>query len=178
MTQCATHTLCHLISFPLCCLTMQCATHMLCCLSFPQCCLTRRHATHTPCRLFLFLSVVWRCAMQPTRHVIYFFSSVLFDDAACNPHAASSISSLNAAWRHGVQPTCCVVYFFLQCCLMTWHTTHMPCCLFFSLYLVYFFFSMLFDDAACNPHAVLSIYFYFYSYILLDFIRSVLGYNL
>jgi len=53
----------------------------------------------------------------------------------------------------------------------------MLCCLFLSLYLVYFFLSMLFDDAACNPHAVLFIYFYFYSYILLDFIRSSIIYN-
>jgi len=163
---------------------------------FPLCCLTTWHATHTPCHLFLFLSVVWWRSVQPTRHIVYFFSSVLFDDAVCNPHAALSISSLNAAWRRGnphaalsissfnvawqrgVQPTCHIVYFFLQCCLMTWRATHMPCCLFLSLHLVYFFLSMLFDDAAYNPHAVLSIYFYFYLYILLDFIRSVLEYNL
>jgi len=171
-------TPCHLISFPLCCLTMRCATHTLCHLSFPQCCLMMWRATHALCRLFLFLSVAWWHGMQPTCHIVYFFSSVLFDDVACNPHAMSSISSFNVAWRHSVQPTCSVIYFFLQCCLMTQRATHMPCCLFLSLHLVYFFLSILFDDVACNPHAVLSIYFYFYSYILLDFIRSVLEYNL
>jgi len=171
------------ISFPQCCLMTQRASHMpnphaTSSISFPQCCLTIQRAIHMPRRLFL--------------------PSMLLDDAACNPHAASSISSFNAAWRHGVQPTRLVVYFFLQCCLTMWCATHMPhrlflplmllddaacathmlCCLFLSLHLVYFFLSMLFDDAACNPHAVWSTHFYFYSYILLDFIRSVLEYNL
>ena len=132
--------------------TMQCATHML------------RH-------LFLSLYVVWWHDVQPTHRIIYFIPSMLFDDAVCNPHTTSSIS-------------------FSPCFLMMRHATHMPCQLFLSLHVVwwhgmqptccviYLVPSMLFDDVACNPHATSSISFYFYSYILLDFIRSVLEYNL
>ena len=80
------------------------------------------------------------------------------NDAVCNPHAVSSIS-------------------FPLCCLMTWCATHTLHCLFLSLHVFWWcgmqptchvsflFPSMLFDDVACNPHATLSISFYFNSYI-------------
>ena len=112
---------------------MQCATHMLHC-------------------LFLSLYVVWWHSMQPTHCIIYFIPSMLFDDVACNPHTALSIS-------------------FSPCCLMTWCAMHMLCYLFLSLHVVwwcsvqptcciiYFFLSILFADVVCNPHAMLSISF-------------------
>ena len=83
---------------------------------------------------------------------------LLFDDMACNPHTVSSI-------------------LFPPCCLMMQCATHTPHRLFLSLHVFwwcgmqptchvsFFFPSMLFDDVACNPHATLSISFYFYSYI-------------
>ena len=105
--------------------------------SFPYC-LMMWHATHMPCHLFL-------------------FSSLLFDNAVCNPHAVLSICSyfpcclttwcathiatssisffFSVVWQCSVQPTCCVVYLFL--------------------------FSLLFDNMVCNPHATSSISSYF-----------------
>ena len=115
-------------------------------------------ATHMLHHLFLSLYVVWWHGVQPTHCIIYFIPSLLFDDAVCNPHTASSIS-------------------FSPCFLMMQHATHMPCQLFLSLHVVwwhdmqptccviYLIPSMLFDDVACNPHATSSISFYFYSYI-------------
>jgi len=70
--------------------------------------------------------------VQPTCHVIYFFFSMFFDNAACNPHTLLSIS-------------------FPQCCLTMWCATHMPHRLFLP--------SMLLDNVVCNPHAALSISF-------------------
>ena len=114
--------------------------------SIPPCCLVTRRATHTLCHLFIFI----------------FISSMLFDDAVCNPHAPLSIyfyfHFLHVVWRHGVQPTCRVVYLFPPCCLTTRCATHMPCRLFIFIFIS----SMLFGNAACNPHTALSIYFYFY----------------
>jgi len=104
---------------------------------------------------------------MPRRLFLFIFnSSMLFDDTACNPHAASSISFyfqfLHVVWRRGVQPTRRVVYFFLfsipPCSLATQRATHMLR----HLFLFIFISSMLFDDVACNPHAPLSIYFYFH----------------
>ena len=79
---------------------------------------TMQCATHTLCLLFLSLYVVWWHGMQPTHCIIYFIPSMLFDDAVCNLHTASSIS-------------------FSPCFLMMWHATHMPCQLFLSLHVVW-----------------------------------------
>jgi len=75
-----------------------------------------RHATHTPCRLSI-SSVLFDDAACNPHAMSPFFSSVLFDDVACNPHAVSSI-------------------FFPQCCLTTWHATHTPRHLFLFLSVV------------------------------------------
>jgi len=139
-----------------------CNPHAMSSISFPQCCLMMQCATHMPCHLFLFLSVVWQRSVQPTCCVVYFFPqcclttrcathtphclflpSMLLDDAVCNPHATLSISSFNVAWWHGVQPTCRVVYFFpsilfisfFPCCLMMRHPTHMLRCLFIFIFI-------------------------------------------
>ena len=129
-----------------------CNPHAALSILFPPCCLTMWCATHTPHCLFLSLYVVWWCRVQPTCLVIYFFPSVLFDDAVCNPHAASSIA-------------------FPPCYLMMWHATHMPCHLFLSLHVVWW--------CSVQPTCCVVYFFLFlFLYILLDFIRSVLQYNL
>ena len=106
---------------------------------------TTQCATHTLCCLVIFI----------------FNSSMLIDDAACNPHAVSSI-----------------LLFFLTfpCRLMMRCATHMPRHLFLSFPIfpycltmrranphaalcIFFNFSILFDDAVCNPHAMSSIPF-------------------
>ena len=153
-------------------MTMQCATHTLHCLFLslyvvwwcsmqptrciiyliPSILLMMQCATHTPHCLFLSLYVVWWCGMQPTCHVIYFFPSMMFDDAVCNPHAPSSIS-------------------FPPCRLMMQHATHMPHCLFLSLHVVWW----------CGVQPICHVVYFFlflFLYILLDFIRNVLEYNL
>ena len=79
---------------------------------------TTQCATHVLCHRFLFLYVVWWHGVQPTHCIIYFIPSMLFDDAVCNLHTASSIS-------------------FSPCFLMMWHATHMPCQLFLSLHVVW-----------------------------------------
>ena len=181
-----------------------------------------RRATHTLCCLVLFPPFIWRCGVQPTRHIVYFFSSpyyltmrhethmphclslflpilsddvvwnphaassisfppILSDNAACNPHAASSISfPPHIIWRRGVQPTCHVVYslvLFPPYYLTTWCETHTPRRLF--LFPPYYLMTW------CETHTPRHLFLFssilsddMTIYIPLEFIRSVLHYNL
>ena len=99
-----------------------CNPHAVSSLSFPSSMTTRR-AIHTPCHHFLF-PLRRRRGVQSTRHVVTFFS-LFDDDAACNPHAMSSLSSPSSTTIR--------------------RATHRP---------VVAFFSCFDDDTACNPHAV------------------------
>ena len=136
-----------------------------------------RCAAHTPRCLVLFPPFIWRRGVQPTRRVVYFFSSpfpILSDDTVWNPHAMSSISfPPHIIWRRGVKPTCRVVYLFSSPYYLTMRCeTHMlrRLVLFLPILsddavwnphaaLSISFPPILFDDAACNPHAVSSISF-------------------
>ena len=66
----------------------------------------------------------------------YFFSSVLFDDAVCNPHTVSSFFSSVLFDDVACNPRAVSSISFPQCCLMTWHATHMPHRLFLFLSVV------------------------------------------
>jgi hypothetical protein len=51
-----------------------------------------RHATYTPRHLFFFFHFNRQRGVQPTPRVVNFFLLLSIDDAACNLHAALSIS--------------------------------------------------------------------------------------
>ena len=122
------------------------------------------------------------CLIQFTPLPYFLFLSWSFDDAVCNPHAASFIYSFFISfiivWRHGVQPTCRVVYFlifyfiwrrgvqptchvvyllilyFFHYRLTTRCATHMPCCLFFN-----FLFRL---TMRCATHMLCLFYFFLF----------------
>ena len=116
--QCATHR--HVIAFfSRFDNDTACNPHAVSLLSSPAL-TTMRRAIHMPCRCFL-LPLQQRCGVQSTCRVIAFFS--LFDnDAACNPHAVSLLSSSSSTTM--------------------WRATHRRVVTFFSLFN---------DDVACNP---------------------------
>ena len=93
-----------------------------------------RGATHTPCCLVLFPPFIWRRGVQPTCHVVYFFSSYII-------------------WRCSMKPTCRVVYLFSSpYYLTTWCETH-------TLHRLSLFLPILSDDVVWNPYAASSISF-------------------
>ena len=206
-TRRATHTPRRLFLF----LSVVWRWHAVSSISFPQCCLMTQRATHTPCCLFLFLSVVWWRGVQPTCRVVYFFpqcclttrcathmprrlflSSMLLDDAACNPHAVLSISftpsclflSFHVVWWHSMQPTCHasgkghLALAVFRCFSWPRASWDILGCLRMSQDALGQLKHLKTARAGWPFPDVLSIYFYFYFYILLDFIRSVLEYNL
>ena len=72
---------------------------------------------------------IWKMTMmQHATHMLHclFISSVLFDNATCNPHAVSPYFFSSVLFDD----------FFPQCCLIMQHTTHMLCCLFLFLSVV------------------------------------------
>ena len=136
------------------------------------------------CRvIYLFFSpyyLMTRCETHMLCHLVLFLP-ILSDDAVCNPHAASSISfPPHIIWWRGVQPTRHVVYslvLFPPYYLTMWCETHTPHCLF--LFPPYYLMIrhethtlrhlFLFPSILSNNMAI---------YIPLEFIRSVLHYNL
>jgi len=89
------------ISFPQCCLTMQCATHMLRRLFLPSMLLDDVVCNpHTASSISSF-NVAWWCGMQPTCCVVYFFPFILF----------ISFFPCCLMTRHATHMPCCLFIF-------------------------------------------------------------------
>ena len=138
--------------------------------------------THMPRCLFLFLPILSDDAVwNPHAASSISFPPILSDDTACNPHAASSISfPPHIIWQCGVQPTRHLVYslvLFPPYYLTTWCETHTPRCL--------FLFPPYYLTTQCETHTPCHLFLFpsilsddMAIYIPLEFIRSILRYNL
>ena len=121
---------------------------------------------------------------------IFLFLFMLFDKVACNPHSViyffSFLMLFPVVWQGSVQPTCCVVYFLFS--FPVWWGSMQPTCCLIYFFLFWFLFPIVWWDSMQSIYCIIYFFFKFlipivwwgsvYLYILLDFIRSVLGYNL
>jgi len=93
-------------------------------------------ATHMPRRLSISSVLFDDAACNPHTVSSYFFSSVLFDNAVCNPHAVSSFFSSVLFDEAACNPHAMSSISFPQCCLTMRHATHTPHHLFLFLSVV------------------------------------------